>query len=1205
MQKSSYQMVAAGRLVIVFLSFIHTGLCQRRLHAQFSLGDNTESGYRVGNLLANRPNSSPYGQEFLSTMVKPDEDFRVDINGDIITNHALDRDVLCGKLECCDRPICYMHVEAYFFTSSVQPLVFNVTFIISDENDNSPKFDIVQETLLKVPTWIPDHYRALPFLQLSVHESSKGSTKIILPLASDLDSPDFGISSYDLQTLHVNSTSSGSTFRLAHERPRSGPETLTLIAGRSLDREEQEEYWFILTALGNGSPLLSGSLLLRVQVDDINDHVPLFQNPPTKSGHAIELPENTPVGRVVYTFKAIDLDTGDNGKITYGIHYGSSLPRIPDLANMWALDPVTGNLSVAGVLDYENKECRKFKLTVLAKDAGIPSLTATATIMIRITDLNDNAPSIEAKSTGEQGGALKRFDIEENDNESRLIKLISVSDADSHSKDSISCSITNKDSGFFLRKYNPQLYGVVNSRAFDFEQDADEEGNLNVDLSCSDHAKPSLTSKITVKVRLRDLNDNWPQFEHQTYVFNVYEDVPVGSEIGRIIAQDSDSGPRGKLTYWLSADDPDDLKFVKIDKETGKLKTKVPLDREEKDILRFRVTAADGGSQDVRELDQIPRDSNANTTSLIIHLLDVNDNAPKYTGEKVIHVRENNEKGHVILDTLLFQDDDLGENGTVKFFLSDYDHGIIDPIIPPHSNGFFSIVNKKQLVLTESVDREQNPQFFIRILAVDGGKVQQLTGTTTLTIIIDDENDNYPELVHPMNASMLFGPSNHFDMVDDPELRHIPIDTPAGSLITTLRSRDMDAGENGRVSYHIRKAEPHELWFPTQQGSVRSAGSQTSLQRHKLVSDGCQYFRINKLDGHLKTAWLYGSSKDHAGSNSTEALPQAPSLGVHVIVIGLTDAGTPSLTTRVLLYVNISEATNTGLFGLSGFGFGEVGLGNTVILILIIVCSFALVISLTAAIFWVRLKVYSANPSQNQSNVINEVKYQAGCVAAYHDTILQEPTNGSLGYLKESENFAPLEGVRWSTPNVLDPLQYALQNPSNINLNDAGGRTKFYGKILNDCLESEVPVFPVLHSTENEGILVRGYDHMITGNIDQYEVCFPETFPPNLAHVKAGSTESDSGLDSGGYMVGQASSPSPEGAADHFMGTASELSVPSTFKPLRSRPYVQPPMTFNTVSTDTFRQTPIKQVLVENRSTTDFRHPHENLSLIPRDSCLA
>ncbi|VDM34759.1 unnamed protein product [Hydatigera taeniaeformis] len=745
------------------------------------------------------------------------------------------------------------------------------------------------------------------------------------------------------------------------------------------------------------------------------------------------------------------------------------------------------------------------------------------------------------------------------------------------------------------------LYGLFNSRAFDFEKNADLDGHLNVGLSCADNGTPSLTSDLTVRIRLRDLNDNYPQFEYQTFIFTVYEDIPIGSEIGRIVARDADSGPRGKLSYWLGADDPDDLDLIEIDRETGRITSKVALDREEKDMLNFRVTAADGGNQDTHQgFEEIPRDAKTNTTTVKIRLLDVNDNAPQYMGEKEVHVRENNEEGFVILDNLPFQDNDLGENGTIRLFLTDYGYDAVEYLMPSHSSGMFSLLNDKQLILTESVDREQNAHIFVRIIAMDGGRVRQLTSTTTLTVIVDDENDNYPHLTHPPNATMLSGPTNHYETIDDQESRTIPVDTPVGSLITTLRSRDLDSGDNGRVYYHLLKAEPHELWFPTHQSHVGHS-VENSLQKHKLVLDGSQYFKIDEVDGHLRTAWLYGAQNDHTSSNTTGTPSSPPAFGVHVIVVELRDAGNPSLATRVILYANVTEAANSGFFGLSGLGFGEAGLGNTVILILIIVCSFALIISLTAAIFWVRLRVYTSN---GQSNQTNGIKYQTGCISVYQDGLSRGPRDGGLGYLDNAGTFKPLEGIRWSTPNVLDPLRYTAHTSPDIGGQGNSGSLAFIGKSPNGYLESEeVQMLSVIHPAEAEGIMMRGYDQLIVGSGEQYELCFPEAVPTNFAQLQAGSTESDSGLDSGGYMIGHASSPSPEGATEHPLGPASELSVPSTFKPSLGRAHVHQPVGCSTIAADVIRQSPSKQILLGTAcNTMDLGALHKGLGYIPRDS---
>ena len=80
-----------------------------------------------------------------------------------------------------------------------------------------------------------------------------------------------------------------------------------------------------------------------------------------------------------------DLDSGENGRITYSISASTAAP------GLFAIDTVNGDVTLQGSLDYESQS--SYTLTVKAKDNGSPSKEATATLKISVKDINE-APSI-------------------------------------------------------------------------------------------------------------------------------------------------------------------------------------------------------------------------------------------------------------------------------------------------------------------------------------------------------------------------------------------------------------------------------------------------------------------------------------------------------------------------------------------------------------------------------------------------------------------------------------------------------------------------------------------------------------------------------------------------------------------------------------------------------------------------------------------
>lgn len=122
------------------------------------------------------------------------------------------------------------------------------------------------------------------------------------------------------------------------------------------------------------------------------------------------------------------------------------------------------------------------------------------------------------------------------------------------------------------------------------------------------------SSEISVKVLLRDANDNAPEFLHLSYVDTLPESAPLGTKILSVSAVDKDSGIKGQCRYWL--DNP----YFDIDPYLGVLTTRKQLDYETKHIHTFRVYAQDSG------------ESPLNGSALVeIQLTNVNDNAPQFT----------------------------------------------------------------------------------------------------------------------------------------------------------------------------------------------------------------------------------------------------------------------------------------------------------------------------------------------------------------------------------------------------------------------------------------------------------------------------------------------------------------------------------------------------------------------------------------------
>lgn len=148
-----------------------------------------------------------------------------------------------------------------------------------------------------------------------------------------------------------------------------------------LDREERDLYELRVMATDSGTPPLRAESSFTIQVMDVNDNPPLFDQQTYKQ----TIPEVVYPGSFVLQVTARDKDQGPNGDIRY------SLLKDKDTHSDWfSIDSLTGIITTATALDFESEP--KPSMLVVATDSGRPPLSSTATVDIVLQDINDNSP---------------------------------------------------------------------------------------------------------------------------------------------------------------------------------------------------------------------------------------------------------------------------------------------------------------------------------------------------------------------------------------------------------------------------------------------------------------------------------------------------------------------------------------------------------------------------------------------------------------------------------------------------------------------------------------------------------------------------------------------------------------------------------------------------------------------------------------------
>ncbi|NXJ86451.1 PCDG9 protein, partial [Trogon melanurus] len=170
---------------------------------------------------------------------------------------------------------------------------------------------------------------------------------------------------------------------LPFELEASSENTYKLIITSALDREKVSSYNITIIARDRGSPALSSRAALVLEISDVNDNAPVFE----EAAYSAYVAENNAAGAPVVRVQARDADAGDNGRVSYWLVGGSA-----GAAPYVSVEARSGAVYAQRSFDYE--QCREFAVAVRAQDGGTPARSSTATVRVFVLDRNDNAPRV-------------------------------------------------------------------------------------------------------------------------------------------------------------------------------------------------------------------------------------------------------------------------------------------------------------------------------------------------------------------------------------------------------------------------------------------------------------------------------------------------------------------------------------------------------------------------------------------------------------------------------------------------------------------------------------------------------------------------------------------------------------------------------------------------------------------------------------------
>ncbi|XP_026049729.1 protocadherin alpha-8-like isoform X23 [Astatotilapia calliptera] len=270
-------------------------------------------------------------------------------------------------------------------------------------------------------------------------------------------------------------------------KPSPDGQSYSLVTKDYLDKETTHMYTITVTAKDLGSPTLSSTKVIQVEVQDVNDNRPLF----TESPYTFYVLENNKAGMSIFSVSATDADGGENAAVTY------SLVRMsPGLTITTFLNINEANGTVSALKSFDFETLKTFQFQVVASDSGTPSLSNNVTVNVFILDQNDNAPVI-LYPLSSNGSAQGVEEIPRNVNAGHLVTKVRAYDADIGYNGWLLFSLqeVTDHSLFALDRYTGQIRTL---RSFTETDEAEHKLLILV----KDNGNVSLSATATVIVKL-------------------------------------------------------------------------------------------------------------------------------------------------------------------------------------------------------------------------------------------------------------------------------------------------------------------------------------------------------------------------------------------------------------------------------------------------------------------------------------------------------------------------------------------------------------------------------------------------------------------------------------------------------------------------------------------------------------------------------
>ena len=568
-------------------------------------------------------------------------------------------------------------------TGVVRSAELLVTVNVADANDAPPVFTETNYEHFVSETFLPDYPRPAPgFFTVRCTDPDSNQADITYAI-----SPDSSPGPFIVDTAGSFSTT------------------------QDLDYETRTSYSFHVMCFDNGSPNLTARALVDIIITSVNEYPPVVGRRP---GTIITF-ETSPIGTLLasanpaaplssrYKYSITDQDAGPDGNITYTV----DLSNNPDAVN-FTVSLINGDVRLREEIDVDTRLTRGtrfeqllFRITACDR---FPPVEGCPNFEIRILVFSVN----EFQPTFSQRNYTASL------NESTLagttVLVATCTDGDIGNGEFSRIEFFTPQSTFSV---DSMTGTIITTAALDYET----AQGYGFELRCTDNAGNE--GRAVVRVEVIPENDNLPNFDQSSYVFEVSRTTPTNRySIGSVVARDADIGFGGVLQFTIDANGYFDIT------DDGNIELFSSVFNYSDTSIFFNVHVSDG--------------SNTDSAAVVIRLTGGNLNRPEFVlGSRAVEVSELSPVGTSII-SVLCNDTDDGRNGDIRYFILP---GSTDsPFRIDSITGEISVASVLVLPLNSSIE-----EYLLQIRCEDRG-VPILSDEAVIFIRIFQDDSSPPEI---------------------------------------------------------------------------------------------------------------------------------------------------------------------------------------------------------------------------------------------------------------------------------------------------------------------------------------------------------------------------------------------------------------------------------------------------------------------------